>query len=186
LEKISDHINKILIIIIKILKITFKKEVFMKKSFIKILSATLIIFIIGCATIMHGSTQEIGISSSPTGASIIIDNELRGNTPLVVNLSRKENHIIRIEMADYEPFEITTTKSVSSWIWGNIVFGGLIGLIVDASTGGLYKLSPEQVEATLRKGDGSFLYQKDVIYITTVFEPNPNWQKIATLKSKTH
>ena len=156
----------------------------MKKWFVKISSATLIVLIIGCATIMHGTTQEIGISSSPTGASVIINNESRGNTPLVVELSRKKSHTIRIEMTNYEPFEITTTKSVSNWVWGNIVFGGLIGLIVDASTGGLYKLSPEQIEATLREGDGSFLYQEDVIYITTVLEPNPNWQKIATLKSK--
>jgi hypothetical protein len=38
-------------------------------------------------------------------------------------------------------------------VWGNIVFGGIIGLAVDAITGGLYKLAPEQVSAQLARGE---------------------------------
>jgi hypothetical protein len=38
-------------------------------------------------------------------------------------------------------------RGTSGWVWGNIVFGGLIGLVVDASTGAMYKLTPEQVHA---------------------------------------
>ena len=28
----------------------------------------------------------------------------------------------------YQPFDMTLTRSVSGWVWRNIVFGGLIGL----------------------------------------------------------
>ncbi len=70
---------------------------------------------------------------------------------------------------------------MSGWVWGNIFFGGLIGLAVDAITGGLYNLSPEQINAELRKGgENSFLKQKD-IYIFTTLDPDPNW-KHRTLK----
>jgi uncharacterized protein YceK len=141
------------------------------------------ILLLGCATIMHGTSQQIGVSSSPTGASVIIDNEPKGKTPITVDLSRKDNHMIRVEMEDYEPFEIKTTRSTSGWVWGNIVFGGLIGLAVDAITGGLYKINPEQIRAELEKKEGnSFLYQKDAIFITTVLKPDSDWERIGKLK----
>jgi hypothetical protein len=103
----------------------------------------------GCATIMHGTTQSIGISSTPTGASVSVDNISHGQTPVVTPLSRKDNHIVKVEFAGYQPFEATVTRSVSGWVVGNLVFGGLIGLGVDAISGGLYTLGPEQITATL-------------------------------------
>jgi len=138
--------------------------------------------LVGCATIMHGTSQNIGISSTPTGALVSVDNKRYGKTPLVTKLSRKDNHIIKIEMNGYQPFESTITRSVSGWVWGNIVFGGLIGLAVDAISGGLYKLSPEQVAGTLGKEGMGLQHEKDAIYVTVVLQPDPSWEKIATLK----
>src|SRR5689334_739562 len=86
----------------------------------------------GCATIIHGTKQEVGISSSPTGATVMIDNNDVGVTPVVSKLSRKQNHVVKIQLAGYQPFETTLTHSVSGWVWGNLAFGGLIGLVVDA------------------------------------------------------
>jgi hypothetical protein len=110
-----------------------------------------------------------------------VNNREFGNTPLFADLSRGDEHIIRIELPGYQRAELTITKSVSGWVWGNIFFGGLIGLAVDAITGGLYNLSPEQINAELRKGgENSFLKQKD-IYIYTNLEPDPNWKQIGAL-----
>ena len=39
-------------------------------------------------------------------------------------------------------------SSFGGWAWGNIVFAGLIGLMVDAWTGGLYELSQDHVAGT--------------------------------------
>jgi hypothetical protein len=36
-------------------------------------------------------------------------------------------------------------------VWANLVFGGIPGLAVDAITGGLYKVAPEEVTATLKE-----------------------------------
>src|SRR6266404_2478012 len=93
----------------------------------------------GCATIIHGTRQDVGISSTPTGASVSIDNTENGKTPLIAKLTRKDNHIVKIELAGYQTFEATLTRSVSGWVWGNIAFGGLIGLAVDGISGGIYK-----------------------------------------------
>src|SRR5579862_5904596 len=76
-----------------------------------------------CATIIHSPRQQVGISSTPSGASVTIDNVDSGKTPLVTKLSRKQEHVLRIEMAGYKPFEATLTRKLSGWVFGNLVFG---------------------------------------------------------------
>jgi hypothetical protein len=141
----------------------------------------LVLLAAGCATIMHGTTQDIGFSSQPTAAKVLVDNREVGNTPTVTQLSRKDNHIVRMELAGYRPFEATITRSTSGWVWGNIVFGGVVGLAVDAITGGLYKLSPEQVAGQLAQQSASVERVKDGLYVTVVLEPDPTWQRVGSL-----
>jgi hypothetical protein len=135
-----------------------------------------------CATIMHGTNQDVGISSSPTGASVWIDNAERGQTPLITKLSRKDNHVVKIQMAGYQPFEATMTRSVSGWVWGNIVFGGLIGLAVDGISGGIYKLTPEQISGTLTTRSAMASKTGDGIFVVVVLKPQDDWVKVAQLQ----
>ncbi len=102
------------------------------------LFTALVVSLTGCCSIIHGTRQDVGISSAPTGAMVKIDNVLSGNTPVVAKLTRKDNHFVRVELSGYQPFDMTLTRSVSGWVWGNIVFGGLIGLAVDAIDGAFY------------------------------------------------
>ncbi len=111
----------------------------------------LVIMLMGCATIMHGSSQTVGISSSPSGARVTINGEYRGETPLRIELARKQDYIIKLEKEGFEPASSTITSKVSGMTFGNIIFGGLIGLAVDAGSGGLYKLSQDDVQITLSK-----------------------------------
>ena len=141
-----------------------------------------IALVAGCASIMHGTQQDIGISSSPTGASVTVDNQLFGNTPAIVKLSRKDNHILKLTLAGHQPFEATITRSVSGWVWGNVLFGGLIGLAVDAITGGLYKLTPEQIAGTMVKEGVGFHLEENTLYVAVVLHPDPTWEKVGTLK----
>lgn len=156
---------------------TFKTRALLALTGLVILA----VVVFGCATIMHGTSQEIGIQSKPTGATVTIDNKEYGTTPVVAKLSRKDHHTVHLTLDGYQPFDATITRSTSGWVWGNIVFGGLIGLAVDAITGGLYKLKPEQVEAELAsQGMGSTFSDSDMI-ITVVLEPNPTWEKVGNL-----
>ena len=81
-----------------------------------------------CATIIHGMRQEVGISSSPTGAEVWVDNVKMGETPVVAKLRRKDTHTVKLLMPGYQAYETTITRSVSGWVWGNIAIGGLLGL----------------------------------------------------------
>ncbi len=102
-----------------------------------------------CCSIFNGSSQDVGISSNPAGATVTINGAYKGVTPLALDLKRSDNHLVTIEKEGYETFSQTLTKSTSGWVWGNIVFGGLIGLGVDAITGSINKLEPEQINAQM-------------------------------------
>jgi hypothetical protein len=43
------------------------------------------------------------------------------------------------------------TKKFNAWYLGNIIFGGLIGIVIDPITGAIYELSPDQVNAHFNK-----------------------------------
>src|SRR5699024_1078949 len=88
----------------------------------------------------------------------------------------------------YMPFEATFTRSVSGWVWGNIVFGGLIRLAIDAINGGMYKLTPEQLQADLKeeKKSTAFIQQEDQLYLKVVLAVDPSWEKVGTLKPFNH
>jgi len=135
----------------------------------------------GCATIIQSPRQQVSIGSAPSGATVSIDNVQRGKTPLVAELKRKDSHVLRIELAGYQPYEATLHRKVSGWVWGNIVFGGLIGLAVDAVSGSMYKLSPEQVSAALTSAQAATQQGKDGVYVFAVLAPRPDWVKVGQL-----
>ena len=135
-----------------------------------------------CATIINGTSQSVSIASQPTGAQVTVDGIPMGVTPVAPDLKRKDKHLIRIEMEGYEPFELQLNRSVSGWIAGNIIFGGLIGLAVDAMTGAMYKISPNEVMAVLQNGGSAQLYESgEVLLVNVVLEPNPSWEYVGTM-----
>jgi len=129
---------------------------------------------------MHGTKESVGVSSSPTGAKVTIDNKDFGVTPIVADLRRKDHHFIKIELEGYQPYEITLTRKTSGWVWGNIIFGGVIGLVIDAISGALYKLQPNEVNAALQHLSLGKLEGK--IIIVVVLEPDQKWEKIGNFK----
>jgi hypothetical protein len=152
----------------------------------RVLAAGLAVFapalVVACATIMHGSSQSVGISSQPTGATVVVDSQPVGVTPVAAKLSRKNQHRITVTLPGYQPYEMVTTRKTSGWVWGNIVFGGLIGLIVDASTGGLYDVRPEEVAAQLGRADAGGEMRDGTIFVLLVPQADPSWHKIGQLK----
>ncbi|MEE9443869.1 MAG: PEGA domain-containing protein [candidate division Zixibacteria bacterium] len=108
----------------------------------------------GCASIIHGSKQNVKFQTSPSGAVVEVKDAMGVSygwceTPCSIELKRKREYKAFIAKEGYEPVELIISRKSDGWIWGNIVFGGLIGLIVDFSNGAAYKLSPDELSATL-------------------------------------
>ena len=103
------------------------------------------------------------INSNPSDAVVTITDEEgieihSGKTPTTVTLKKgngkyfgKKSYTVKISKSGYTIQTIPVKTSPSGWyIFGNAVFGGLIGwLIVDPLSGKMYSLSPENIDSTL-------------------------------------
>jgi hypothetical protein len=145
----------------------------------------------GCSTLVNGTRQEVNIDSKPKGASVFINNQSFGQTPTVAELQRDGNYTILLEMPGFEPYEIELDKKWSTMFFVNIP---VLGWAIDAVSGAMYKLTPDQVmavfqnqqnppSATESEESSAMLWDKKegAIYITVVMEPDPAWQKIGQL-----
>jgi uncharacterized protein YceK len=109
----------------------------------------------GCATIVSGTTQQIQISTNPTGANVytasrVIDNKgaasiknkvLAGVAPLAVTVSRKDGTII-VEKDGYLPVEVAMKSGMNPWVWGDIAMTSLLSTSIDTSTGAANEFDP--------------------------------------------
>jgi len=133
---------------------------------------------------MHGTTQEVGISSNPSYANVTLIGQAYGSTPIILDLRRAKSYMVKIELDGYHADETTLTREVSGWVWGNIVFEGLIGSVIDASAGGMYKLSPEQINADLKSSQANVIKNDNGILIAVVMKADPYWEKVGTLNAR--
>jgi hypothetical protein len=145
--------------------------------------------ILSCAAIIHGKNQDVFISSQPVGAKILVDERDYGVTPKTLGLPRvgrmdgepsaKKEYKVKIVLDGFEPYEVVLQRKVDGWFFGNLLIGGLIGIVVDAVTGSMYKLNPNHIMAQIGK-NGAFIHKKNqnAIYIDTTLKPNAEWQKI--------
>jgi hypothetical protein len=109
----------------------------------------LVLLISGCATVVNGTHQDIGVSSNPSGANVLVDNQKKLITPAAVELKRNQSHTFLFHKDGYKDDSFVITSGTSGWVWGNILIGGLIGTAVDFASGGARKLSQESVHVTM-------------------------------------
>lgn len=103
----------------------------------------------GCATIMNGDMVHVPVTSTPPGAKATVAGR-EYTTPTTVDVLRgKGNFQLRVENDGYEPCLVNLEESVDAWLWGNLVFGGLIGLGLDFLTGDAHDVEPEAVDCQL-------------------------------------
>lgn len=110
-----------------------------------------------CATIVSDSDYPVSIQSFPSDTEFMIKDEDQnivhsGRTPNVTTLKAGDDYFSKahytIEYVNEDKkVQKMVTPEIDNWYWGNILFGGVIGLfIVDPITGAMYKL-PEKVTA---------------------------------------
>ncbi len=113
----------------------------------------ILLFLNGCATVIYGPKEKIGISSSPIGATVTVGG-MTHTTPVIVELQRKKNHIAVFEKEGYESASGTIQSNMSArWAWNFLMlaYGAVIGIPVDIMTGSSRDLSPDNVHVTMQK-----------------------------------
>lgn len=148
---------------IKYKQMNFK---FYKQGITLMLIASFII-LSGCASIVSKSSYPISINSTPSGAKITVKDKkgidvYSGNTPANFKLEAgagffsKASYTVTFTMDGYDTRTVPIDFKLDGWYFGNIIFGGLIGiLIVDPATGAMWKLDTEFVNETLSKSSAS-------------------------------
>ncbi len=105
----------------------------------------------GCATIVHlGGSEEINLSSEPAGAKVVIDGTELGVTPLATKVERKKDHAIVLNKEGFQETQTRVESHISWWVAGNVILGGLVGILVDVMSGGGYTIEPDAVAVTLK------------------------------------
>jgi len=143
----------------------------MKKKLVAL--ALSVSLISGCSSIVSKTDYAVAINTNPGGANFYITNRAgqkveSGVTPSTVTLKssagyfKGETYTLVFNKEGYSEKSHTFTSSVDGWYFGNLLFGGVIGmLIVDPATGAMYNL-PDRVDVPLSE-EGT-----DTITIATI------------------
>jgi hypothetical protein len=115
-----------------------------------------------CASIVSDNEYNVKIKSEPKGANFSIKNKKgriiqSGKTPATILLRSgdgfftKAKYRISYSKDGFEDTNQALKSKIDPWYFGNIIFGGLIGLfIIDPVTGAMYQL-PESIDVNLDK-----------------------------------
>ena len=106
----------------------------------------------GCATIVGGGgSQKVELQSEPSGAEVFVDGVNQGKTPVSLTLERRDTHQLKFKKAGYAEEILMTKKKMNGWIWGNLVLGGIIGILIDMSSGASNKIDPSNYYVVMTK-----------------------------------
>jgi hypothetical protein len=109
--------------------------------------------------VTRGTRQTFNIQSTPSEAKVALSNGETCVTPCKLKIKRRPGFTATFTKEGFE----TKTVTVDSEIHGggvaggagNILFGGVIGGIVDGTNGSLYSLSPNPLQVTLEAAAGA-------------------------------
>lgn len=114
-------------------------------------------FLSGCASIVSRTTWPLAVDSKPEGIHVSITNKsgkevFAGKTPVVTTLKSgsgffgKESYTVALTYKGTETRKINVECKLNGWYFGNLLIGGLIGmLIVDPATGAMYRLENKDI-----------------------------------------
>ena len=122
----------------------------------RILTVVVIAFLLtGCATITRSTSQSFVIETNPSGADVRLSNGYSCVSPCSLGMKRKPGFQVTISKDGYKTVTTTVTSQVSSGggagMAGNVIFGGIPGLVVDSVSGAMNELIPNPLVIKLEK-----------------------------------
>jgi hypothetical protein len=130
---------------------------------------------------MTGKFQSVPVTSEPSGVKVKAETGETITTPGKLNLIRNTEHVLTAECSGYEPQQLKLHNKAQGWVWGNILLGGGIGLIVDCASGASDELIPKEVhfdfvnpQLTTREA----VKEQKTVAKNTEKTPDPNSSKV--------
>ena len=130
----------------------------------------------GCATVINGTSQDIGVASEPSGAKVTLSNgTVCQATPCEFSLKRRYDLKADYELEGYQPVSVYVQSRTGGAGIGNILAGGIIGAGVDASNGSMNSLFPKPIYVRMvpvGSAEEAVILDKDGKVLSTVAAHN--------------
>jgi hypothetical protein len=113
-----------------------------------VLLVALGILVSGCASIVKGTTQSVTVNTEPVGANCILSRDgqqiaVVNPTPGTVQIGKGAGTVaVQCKKVGYVDAAGTLSSSFQAMTFGNILFGGIIGVAVDAASGAMHEYPP--------------------------------------------
>jgi len=107
-----------------------------------------LLFLTGCATLVKGSSQSVIVNTDPQGATCTLTRKdkqiaIVNPTPGSVTVDKSKDAVtVSCKKDDYQESVGTMSSKFEPMTFGNILFGGVIGVVVDASSGAMNEYEP--------------------------------------------
>lgn len=160
------------------------------RSIAGIVIACVALFASGCASIVHGGPRTVSINTSPSGADVVITKTNTGmavhsgKSPMTVSLPAKggyfrgQSYTVSFKLEGYQSTELVLRPTLSGWYLGNIVFGGLLGIIVvDPLTGAMWNLTPDKIDHSLHASQASLIKEQKGFLVVLASELSESERK---------
>lgn len=160
----------------------------------KTILATGLLSLVGCASILSDSRYPVSVTSSPSHAEFKIVNQdgrtvHAGRTPATVTLKGGagffdgETYKITFEKEGFDPMIATLDSEVDGWYVANILFGGILGLlIIDPMTGAMWTLDDE-VNVSITQNQASSFSESRSLIVARDSLPGPIQDNLIPLPS---
>lgn len=115
--------------------------------------ATALLALSACATVTRGTKESFYVLSDPDGASVALSNGQKCVAPCALKLKRNREFDATYTLAGYKPATVHVRTGVRGGgvgaTAGNVIAGGIIGVIVDGSNGAMNDLSPNPLKVKM-------------------------------------
>lgn len=107
-----------------------------------------------CATLVNGSSQNVTVSTNPPGANCTLDRVgarigAIPVTPGSVRLDKSKNDLsVTCSKEGYQTATVAHAPSFGAATFGNLIAGGIVGVVVDAASGANYSY-PDDIRMDL-------------------------------------
>jgi hypothetical protein len=123
----------------------------------------------GCATIVKGSSQSVTVNTVPAAASCLLSRDGKemavvNPTPGTIQVGKAMGTIsIKCTKIGYQDAAGVLASEFQAMTFGNIIFGGIIGVAVDAASGAMNEYPPIVTITMIPEEFGS-VAERDVFF----------------------
>ena len=110
------------------------------KAWIVVALAMATACLVSCANVSHGNTEEIAVTSNPSGADVTLNNGMTGVTPFTITVPRERNLVFHFSKEGYQSADVFDQTNVEGKYiaadWATMLVTGLpFAWVNDVSSG---------------------------------------------------